>query len=240
LAAVYHPADYWSTKLIYGESYLSPQWEHTNINSNSFSFASNPNLSPEEMRATDFIVQYQNPKQKLTGWVDLFINDVRDIITPSSTGTGQQTYVNLGSSEYWGLETGLQKDILPTVRLSGSYSLVADTGKTDPQFIQDGEIKNVARHIFRYGVRWQPLDKLVLNLWARTATSSQVSDPITGVTKLDGWTQVDFAAIYSFKQFEIRAKIINVLNEEYEIGGTVVRPLPRYNRGFELSLGYYF
>jgi outer membrane receptor for ferrienterochelin and colicins len=239
LAAVYRPMDYWSLKLIYGESYLSPQWEHTRINSDNFSFASNPDLSPEKMRSMDFIAQYQNPMQKLGGWVDVFVNKVDDIITPI-TVAGQQTYVNLGTSEYWGVETGLQQDVLPTVRLTGSYSLVHYAGESDAQFIQDGEIKNVPRHIFRYGVRWQPLDKLVLNLWGRTATSSQVSDSVTGNTTLDGWTQLDFTATYSIKRFEIRGKIINLLDEDYEVGGTVTRPLPRYGRGFELSLGYYF
>jgi outer membrane receptor protein involved in Fe transport len=240
LAAVYRPADYWSLKAIYGQSYLSPQWEHTNINSHNFSFASNPDLGPEQMQATDFIVQYQNPTKKVTGWMDVFVNKIDDIITSNHTGSGQQTYINFGSSEYWGFETGLQQDVLPSVRLFGSYSFVEDTGESDPQFINDGQILNVPRHIFRYGVRWQPLDKLVLNLWARTATGSRVTDSITGDNTRGDWTDVDFAAIYSFKRFEIRAKILNVFNEYYEIGGTVVRPLPRYERGFELSVGYYF
>ena len=56
----------------------------------------------------------------------------------------------------------------------------------------------------------------------------------------DGWTRLDFTAIYTIKRLEIRAKVINLLDEDYEVGGTVTRPLPRYGRGFELSLGYSF
>lgn len=238
-AAVYRPSDRWSFKLIYGQSYLSPQWEHQNINSERFAFVSNPDLKPERMEAGDFIVQYQNPDRDVTAWVDLFVNEIEDIITPK-TEAGKQIYVNFGSSQYWGVETGLQKDLCSTLRLTGSYSFVDDTGGTDPQFLQDGRIKNVPRHIFRYGLRYEPIEKLVLNLWAVTASSAQVSDPITGETSVDGWTRLDFAALYSVKQLEIRVKVINLLDEDYEVGGTIVRPLPRYGRGFEVSLGYRF
>lgn len=240
LAAVYRPADCWSLKLIYGESYLSPQWEHTKINSESYSFASNPDLNPEEMWSTDFIVQYQNPERKLAGWMDVFINDIDGIITSDKTGTGQQTYVNFGSSQYWGIETGLQQEIFSSVRLSASYSFVQDTGQTDPQFLQESEILGVPQHIFRYGVRYQPFDELVLNLWGRSATESQVTDSVTGDTTVGGWTQLDFTAMYSVKQFEIRGKITNLLDADYDIGGTITRPLPRAGRGFELSVAYHF
>ena len=42
------------------------------------------------------------------------------------------------------------------------------------------------------------------------------------------------------KRLDIRAKITNILDEDYEVGGTIVRPLARPGRGFELSLGYHF
>jgi iron complex outermembrane receptor protein len=240
LGIVYRPTEQWSFKALYGESYLSPQWDHTRINTQEFAFLSNPNIRPEELRAGDFIVQYQNKERGLMGWVDFFVNGIDGIITPR-TEAGKQIYMNYGDSQYWGAETGFHYDILKELRLSASYSFVDDTGQSDAQFIQNGQIKNIPRYILRYGLRYQALDKLVFNIWGRSYPEVQVSDLITGENSVEGWTQLDFSALYLTKRFELRATVTNLTDEQYEVGGsTSKRPLPRYGRGIELSLGYRF
>jgi iron complex outermembrane receptor protein len=237
LGAVYSVDDNWTVKALYGESYLSPQWEHTKLNPNFFAFASNSDLQPEELRSGDLIVQYH--KENVSGWVDVFVHDLDGIITPV-TQAGKQIYTNLGRSQYWGAETGFNIDVTEQWRAFGSYSLVDDTGKSDNQFLQDGMIKNVPRHVFRYGVRYQPWQDLVLSLWGRSYSSVQTSDSVTGDTSIAPWTHLDLAATYRKNNFELQFKIINLLDEEYEVGGTVTRPLPRYERGYILSAAYRF
>ena len=231
---VYTPSQDLTIKALYGESYLSPQWEHKNMDSETFAFASNPDLEPETLRSGDLVVNYH--KSKASVWVDLFINDIDGIITSDQTGTGKQTYVNYGASRYWGSEAGLDCDILESMRISAAYSFVDDTGDSDPQFLQNGRILNVPRHVLRYGVRYQALSRLVFNLWGRTYSEVQTSDSITGAETIDPWTRLDLTGTYVFEPFELRAKVVNIADEAYEVGGTVVRPLGRYGRGYELAL----
>ena len=235
--AVYTVDDNWMLKALYGESYLSPQWEHTKMNPNYFAFVSNSNLEPEELRSGDFIVQYK--RENVSGWVDIFIHDIDGIITPT-TQAGKQIYTNFGRSQYWGTETGFNVDLTKKWRAFGSYSLVDDTGESDEQFLQDGKIKNVPRHVLRYGVKYQPWKDLLLSLWGRSYSKVQTSDSITGDTTIAAWTNLDFTTTYSVKNLELQLKIINLLDAEYEVGGTVTRPLPRYGRGYVLSMIYRF
>ncbi|MBN2590345.1 MAG: TonB-dependent receptor, partial [Sedimentisphaerales bacterium] len=237
LGAVYTVNDNWTVKALYGESYLSPQWEHTKMNPNYFAFVSNPNLDPEELQSTDFIVQYQ--KENISGWVDVFIHEIDGIITPV-TQAGKQIYTNLGRSQYWGTETGFNVDITKKWRAFGSYSFVDDTGRSDDQFTQNGKIKNVPQHVYRYGLRYQPFKEMTMSLWGRSYSEVQTSDSVTGDTKIAPWTSLDFTTTYAKKNYELQFKVINLLDEEYEVGGTVTRPLPRYERGFVFSLLYRF
>ena len=207
------------------------------MNPNYFAFVSNSNLKPEELRSGDFIVQYQ--KENFSGWVDVFIHDLDGIITPV-TQDSKQIYTNLGKSQYWGTETGFNVDITNQWRAFGSYSLVNDTGKSDDQFIQDGHIMNVPRHVYRYGLKYQPWKEMILSLWGRSYSQVQTSDSVTGDTKIAPWTNLDFTATYTKKNYELQFKVINLLDEEYEVGGTITRPLPRYERGFVFSLLYRF
>jgi outer membrane receptor protein involved in Fe transport len=237
LGAVYTVDDNWIVKALYGESYLSPQWEHTKLNPSYFAFVSNSSLEPEELRSGDFIIQYK--KENVSGWVDVFVHDIDGIITPV-TQAGKQIYTNLGRSQYWGTETGFNVDVTKKWRVFGSYSFVDDTGRSDDQFKQDGRIKNVPRHVYRYGLRYHPLKEMTLSLWGRSYSEVQTSDSITGDTKISPWTNLDFTATYAKKNYELQFKVINLLDEEYEVGGTVTRPLPRYERGFVFSLLYRF
>ena len=237
LGIVYKWDENWTLKGLYGESYLSPQWEHLNLNSNLFAFTSNSSLEPEELKSGDFIVQYQ--KDNVSGWMDVFVHNIDGIISPTTQG-GKQIYSNLGRSQYWGTETGFRVDLDESWQLSGSYSMVNDTGKSDEQFTQHGHIKNVPEHILRYGVRYQASPELVLNLWGRWYSRVETSDSVTGATNIPPWAQFDFAAVYEKNNFELRFKVINLLDDEHEVGGTITRPLARYGRGCVASVGYRF
>lgn len=237
LGAVYTVDDHWTVKGLYGESYLSPQWEHLNLDPVKYAFVSNSSLEPEELKSGDLIIQYS--KGNVSGWMDLFVHDIDGIISPT-VQAGKQIYSNLGRSQYWGAETGFHWDLNESWRLSASYSLVNDTGKSDAQFIQNDRILNVPRHILRYDVRYKASEHLTLNLWGRSYSEVETTDSITGDTRISPWTQLDFAAIYEKDNFELSFKVINLLNDLHEVGGTVTRPLARYGRGCMVTLGYRF
>jgi len=235
--AVYTIDDHWTLKGLYGESYLSPQWEHLNLDPTQFAFVSNSSLEPEELQSGDLIIQYS--KEKLSGWIDLFVHNIDGIISPT-TQDGKQIYSNLGRSQYWGMETGFHVDLNESCRLSASYSMVNDTGKSDSKFIQNDRILNVPRHILRYGIRYKASEHLTLNLWGRSYAEVETTDSVTGDRQISPWNQIDFAAIYEKSNFELAFKVINLLNDPHEVGGTITRPLARYGRGCMVSMGYRF
>ena len=70
------PADELALKLLYGESYLAPEYGHRL--SNDPEFIGNPNLKPETFRGGDLITMYQTRRTELMA--DLYLNEVRRLI----------------------------------------------------------------------------------------------------------------------------------------------------------------
>ena len=237
---IYHPIGELSLKLLYGRSFLAPQWAHqetsTDVNQD---FQANPDLKPEIFDGVDFIVDYSF--NKLNVYVDGFYNKVSDIISAQA-----KQYANQGEAQFAGVEAGFKASLFDKVKLDGSISYV-NNFDADDNFRKanytDGELRGVAPIIGRYGIEYSPVENLFILVWGRTYSE------VTAYTRespdnntIDAWTAIDATINYSIMNFDLQLQILNITDAEYLIadnnGGRL--PLPRYEQGFHVSLGYSF
>jgi iron complex outermembrane receptor protein len=235
---IYHPVEKLSLKLLYGRSFLAPQWAHqetsTDINQD---FQSNPDLQPETFDGLDLIVDYSF--NKLNVYIDGFYNKVSEIISAQGPKYGNQ-----GEAQYAGVEAGFKASLFDKVKIDGSISYVdnfeADSNYQNANYT-DGELRGVAPVIGRYGIEYSPVEHLFILVWGRTYSEVTAFNPPND-NKIDPWTAIDAAINYSIMNVDLQLQVLNVADAEYLIadnnGGR--RPLPRYGRGFHASVGYKF
>ncbi|MBN2210844.1 MAG: TonB-dependent receptor [Sedimentisphaerales bacterium] len=226
---VYHFTDALTGKAIYGQSFLSPQWAHVKrITSGAFN--ANPSLEPETFGGWDFILEYH--RASLYANVSFFHSHVEELI---SAGQGSYSYQNLGENTYKGVEFDSKYRLSPQLSLEGSYSFVDKAGDTTQTWLVDDEIKNIPKHIGRFGLHFTPVKNLDIAVWGRYYANVKTSDNITSDTTIDDWATLDMNVNYHWKNWEFLFGVTNLWDEDYEVGGTVNRPLPRPGRAFHLA-----
>jgi iron complex outermembrane receptor protein len=158
VGVVYKPWDYLAAKVLYGQSYLAPMWSHKRANDGNFQ--GTPNLRPESFEGGDFIVQYGT--KRTTASVDVFYNKVTDLINAvrqsqdrTSPLFSKQNYLNQGEMLYYGVEVAGESQILPWLKIFGSYSYIrpdscsAEEGAADAEAFRAKNAANEA--VFRTG-----------------------------------------------------------------------------------------
>jgi iron complex outermembrane receptor protein len=240
---IYHPVEDASLKILYGRSFLAPQWAHQHTaTSATQAFQSNPDLKPERLDAGDFIIDYTFYKT-LNIDLDGFCNGVSDIISAQTVG-GIQRYVNMGKAQFAGGEAEAKIAVLKSLKLDASVSYVRNIG-ADSVYkatnMMNGQLRSVSPYILRYGVEYGPLKNLIFSAWGRSYAGQEAFNP-ANYNKVDGWTAIDATANYSFMNFDLQLQVLNVANQYYEIGDNAATrlPLPRYERGYHVSLAYKF
>ncbi len=226
---VYHFDEALTGKVIYGQSFLSPQWAHVK-RLTSGAFNANPDLEPETFGGWDFILEYH--RDSLYANVAFFHSHVEDLI---SSGQGSYSYQNLGENTYKGIEFESKYRFCPQLSLEGSYCFVNKAGDTASSWLVDGEIKNIPEHIGRVGLHFTPTKNIDVALWGRYYAEVKTSDSITSDTTIDDWATLDLSMNYHWKNWDFLLGVTNLWDEDYHIGGTVNRPLPRPGRAFHLS-----
>ncbi len=235
---IYHPVQELSLKLLYGRSFLAPQWAHVEtVEDAGKIFQSNSDLEPEIFEGFDLIADYSY--DKLNVYLDVYYNKVSDIISLNI-----DKYINMGQAQYGGVDAGFKVVILNQLKFNGSLSYVnnfdADKKFMDANYT-DGELRAVPPYIVRYGVEYSPIEGLYLLAWGRTYSEVAAFHPPDD-NKINGWTSIDAAVNYSYMAFDVQFQIINVADNDYLIADNAGnrRPLPRYGRGFHGSVSYNF
>ncbi|MBN1621287.1 MAG: TonB-dependent receptor [Endomicrobiales bacterium] len=250
LGFIIKPIDKLVLKVLYGKSYLAPQWAHQRSYSGNLTFKSNPDLKPEDLQAIDLIADYRMDKVNL--WIDIFQNTVDNIISAKSVG-GVQQYTNLGTSKYMGVEAGVKTDVIKKVNANVSASYVKDNGSDASFLTSNDDIKSISPLILRFSFEYNPIDKLSLVLWGRSYAEVYGYNPAaydttlgayTGNTgKLDPWTAIDFTTNYKVNNdLDLQLQVLNIADTEYLVSDNASNraPLPRYCRGYHVSVGYKF
>lgn len=231
--AVYTVSEKLTTKLLYGESFLSPQWAHLNPLT-AGAFSSNPDLKPETFSGWDLIFDLNLEKASFN--LDFFRNHLENLITTGSA----YAYVNSGENTYQGFELTGKYSPIKKLGFEGSYSYVVDEGNTSDASLLFGSIKNIPTSIYRLGLRCVPLSRLQVYLWGRAYSQVRTSDAITNENRIKSWATMDMTMNYTLKDFDFQLKLSNLFDKYYEVGGAVNRPLARPGRAVEVSVGYKF
>jgi outer membrane receptor protein involved in Fe transport len=238
LAVVWRPRESLALKLLYGESYLAPEWAHRR--SREPQFLGNAGLRPEVFRGSDAIVMYQGQGLALTG--DLYLNQVQDLINsvPNAEGAGG-SYQNTGTSIYYGLDATVEAEPASWLRLGGGYSYIRSTrpdvaaARVRP-LVEGREILDVPRHTVRYGLRLAGGDRLTASLWGRFTGAHRTLDPILHPPPGPAFARqpavwlFDASVTYRWRGLQLQVVVNNLFDAYYERGGTVPRPLPRRGR----------
>jgi outer membrane receptor protein involved in Fe transport len=246
LGLVYRPRDELSLKLLYGESYLAPEYGHRL--SSDPQFVGNRNLAPETFRGGDLIALYQLRRLALMG--DLYVNRVDRLISVVDRVDGGD-YKNSGPSLYLGFDATAEAQVVPWLRLGAGYSLIR-SAHDDVQvmgmrpLVQGGDILDIPRHTLRYSLRLDPpaVKGLTCSVWGRFTARTRTLDPILSPPPASPSTPavflVDAAAVYTRGRLTLQLVASNLLDTYYERGGTVPRPLARNGFMVEGAVAYAF
>jgi outer membrane receptor protein involved in Fe transport len=251
LGLVYKPSESLAVKALYGRSYLAPMWAHTQANDGNF--IGNPNLNPQRFEGADFIVAFSN--KWVNASLDLFYNQVTGLINsvrqqdidpvtglPRFDEMGrpilgsQYLYDNTPGSTYMGAELAANGQLTNWLRLRASYSLIApDTRRMNPSspLLVGGQIKDISRHTFRYGLQVDPVPRLSLSVWGRAYLSTKTFDPMNGDT-IPAVALIDSSISYEWGRWRLQLVATNLTNRRYERGGIPgARPLLRMGLNVE-------
>jgi len=237
LGAVYNLSRRWSTKVLYGESYLSPQWAHKKVVASGGLYNPDPDMKPEVFRGYDCILEYGG--ERASARLSVFSNKIEGLISASS----RFSYTNLGTLRYAGGELECRYAVARSLEICGSYSYVDSRHDTYAPYLMDGEIKNVPASVYRCGVTWKPLRRLSIWMWGRQYGAVRTTDNLLSptATKLESWTTADLTINYRpGRSWELQLKGTNLADKAYEVGGSVNRPLARAGAAYSLSIGYEF
>jgi outer membrane receptor protein involved in Fe transport len=272
LGVVVKPVDSLALKLLYGQSYLAPMWAHTRANDGNYYVDPKLKLKPETFTGYDLIATYGNKKASITA--DFYYNEVKGLINgvnwtqaahpgetaPCLNGMNCVQYQNSADSLYMGAEFSAEGQILPWLRLTGSYSyirpdrngttstatntLLFGQNDADGNWTPSKQILHIPTHTFRYGLRVDPMAKLSLSVWGRAYTKTRTTDfrstadaPINTIPAV---ALVDAAATYEMDRFTFQLIGKNLTNRYYEQGGAVARPLARERISVEGSAAVKF
>jgi outer membrane receptor protein involved in Fe transport len=252
LGLVYRPLDEVAVKLLYGESYLAPEYGHRL--SKDPEFVGNRNLAPETFRGGDLIALYQH--RRLALMADLYGNRVDRLINVETAMEGGGSYQNSGASLYFGLDTSAEAQLTPWLRLGGGYSLIRSASDDVPgsaravpgprALVAGGNILDIPRHTVRYSLRVDPpqLKGLTGSVWGRyttkTRTIDQVLVPPPWLTSVPAVFVIDACLVYTRNRLTLQLLGTNLLDSYYERGGTLPRPLARNGFMLEASVAYRF
>jgi outer membrane receptor protein involved in Fe transport len=235
----FRPRDEVALKLLYGESYLAPEYGHRL--SQDPEFRGNRKLAPETFRGGDLIALYQHGRLALMA--DFYVNRVDRLINAVT-----MNYLNSGPSLYLGLDSSAEAQVTPWLRLGGGYSLIRsardDVPGPPPQaLVQNGDILDIPRHTVRASLRVDPpqLKGLTASVWGRFTNRTRTLDEVLPeLTFIPAVFVVDACVVYTRNRLTLQLLGTNLLDTYYERGGTVPRPLARNGFMVEASAAYRF
>jgi outer membrane receptor protein involved in Fe transport len=155
----------------------------------------------------------------------------------------QYSYQNSANSVYMGAEAAAEGQLLPWLRLQGSYSFIwADsrTDQTSPSLLVGNNIKDIPSSTIRYGLKLDPAARLSLSIWGRTYVATSTQDKVTGADSIPAVVLIDSALTYTMPRVTLQLLGNNLTDRYYERGGTVARPLARKRFNVEASLAVRF
>jgi outer membrane receptor protein involved in Fe transport len=237
LSAVYKFSHHWSNKLLYGESYLSPQWAHKKVVTSGGLYNPDPDMKPEVFKGFDYILEYGG--ERASASLSLFSDKIDGLIS----ATPVYSYTNLGTLRYQGGEAEFKYAVVRALEINGSFSYVESRDGTYSSYLIEGDIKNMPARVYRAGVTWRPFPVLSVWVWGRQYGAVKTTDNLLSptTTELESWTTADMSINYRpAKAWDLQLGATNIGDKAYEVGGSVNRPMARPGAAYSFSVGYQF
>lgn len=236
LALVWQASYNLNLKLLYGQAFRAPAFIEL-YSLNNPTQRGNPNVRPETIKTLEAALIWQadkNTQVKLNAYhfrqKDI-INNVPD--TPAGTGSA---YANVGRQDGHGLETELNFQPAPSLRLSGNYSFqrnIDKTTNTDAGYAPHHHV--FARADYNFASEWFVSPQLN---WvaARKRAFGDARPPIADYRTLD------LSIRTSSSKWELSATVRNLFNTDARepslAPGSIYYDLPLPRRSFELQASY--
>ena len=123
---IWYPVERLSIKGLYSEAYRAPSINENNMNYGFYSggqyipfFTGDPDLKPEKVATLDIGISYQGEQAQLG--VNFFHSKMTDIIQIVSAGGFSQTYANVASVTFTGVEFEAKYYVNKEIYINGSF-----------------------------------------------------------------------------------------------------------------------
>ena len=257
LAIIYQGEDGYNFKASYATSFVDATYWNRFSTLNSLRGAQT--LKPEKLSSLRLTPSIKLAEHQFYGAVNLFYNQLDDFIfRDNNAGVDEPNYSNAGELTTWGieLESRLSKRNM-TWHATVGYQAVIDSER----FATTGdEINNVPSLTANLITSWQVNDNADASLTVRYISEQQspihiisngqeIIDPYSdeGVSfnqpdnTVDDVILIDTAIHYKvFDNFSIPLTAHNLLDADYQQGGTTLHPYPQAGRNVRATLSYLF
>lgn len=209
----------------YSHSFRSPTMSDLYANP---LFGGNPALKPEE--SSDYEAGLQWKDKKTLAKSTLFLNHrVNEIGFDPNLIDGTHLFGrnnNFGKTERLGIENFAESRITPWLRLRGSHTYTEAVFKSNitTAEISGDHIPMVPRNRFTSDILIQPLKDLDVDLNMVAVAKQVLTNDLTNDSngrRLPSYVVFNFKTIYRLKGWKISFEIKNLLDEQYETGGSL-------------------
>jgi len=247
LALIYLPTEKFEAKVSYARSFVdAPYWYRYNTTG---TFKGSPDLRPEFLKSFQVTPTINLAGGKFKNILNFFHNSLVDFVwrDNQAAARGEQVYRNAGDLTSWGLEDEFAfiQDAY-AIRANLTYQKAI---KAKNYEIRDGQIHNVPKWTGNVIFDVNPFYSIRKDVWFNFTAryiGKQLS-PIRVPNREDPDKTVDLAVILnagvSLRQLlpgglSLRANVYNLLDKEYEQGGSVTYPYPQPGRWFSMQVTY--
>jgi len=192
-------------------------------------FGGNPNLVPEESTTYEIGLKWDEEGFLLAE--TLFANTVKSEIgfdpnlTDAASAFGKNT--NFGKVRRYGLESMIEKQILPWVRFRGTHTSAEATFKTGTPANPGRQGKRIAmvpKNRYSMNLLMTPLENLDISVNMVSVGKQVLTNDLTNESngqRLPAYTVFNLKAIYQWTDWKLSFEVKNLLDEEYEAGGSL-------------------
>ena len=185
----------------------------------------NPNLNPEKTLAYEVGVTQQFSR-KISGQASFFYNDIEDLID-TITISGDKAYVNINEAVIYGVETGVNLAITPSMDVSLNYTWMSTEDKSN----NGRDLEGRPRHRVNLGLGYRFFFGLTADLQASYNCGQHWENSSYEWVKLPSYFLINARLTQKLKKLgrvapELFVQGTNLLDEDYyETGG----PEPGFN-----------
>ena len=224
-----------SLKLLYGRAFRAPNFIEM-FATNQPAILGNEDLNPETIRTYEVGLNYKFNKY-VTGNINYFYNDIRDIIDLQAFETTQDTtrFDNVFDAYIQGIEAEAKFNISEKINAFMNYTYL------DAENEDGRSMPNVAKHKGNIGcnIKYPRYINTNLSAFASGKRSREAGDSRDDVSSY-ALLNLSVIAKEFFKTMEVQGSVFNLLDKDYNNPGPTAIPddLPRPGRTFYIGLSF--